>query len=194
MYDRETESLWVHVTGRAQSGPLEGSQLEMIPSTVTTWAQWKRAHPDTLVLPGRRRGGFMGTYTGLRDPDPIGLAVTVRFKPKLYPYRALEKSPVVNDEHNGEAVLVVYSSDAGTASAWGRTLDGRALTFQIGEHSEAQGTFLLRDAETGSTWSWLTGEALSGPLEGKRLALLPHHPILNKRFPGFYPDAPVMGR
>src|SRR5439155_1161397 len=65
MYDRKTESLWVHVTGRAVWGPLKGKQLEFVPSTVTTWSQWKAAHPRTLVLPGFRRGGFMGTYHGL---------------------------------------------------------------------------------------------------------------------------------
>ena len=57
MYDRKTESLWVHVTGRAVWGPLKGKQLEFVPSTVTTWQQWKAAHPRTLVLPGFRRGG-----------------------------------------------------------------------------------------------------------------------------------------
>ena len=36
MYDRETESLWVHVTGRAEVGPREGWQLRFMPSTVTT--------------------------------------------------------------------------------------------------------------------------------------------------------------
>ena len=33
MYDRGTDSLWVHVTGRAVWGPLKGEQLEFVPST-----------------------------------------------------------------------------------------------------------------------------------------------------------------
>jgi hypothetical protein len=75
MYDRKTESLWVHVTGRAEAGPLKGKQLPFFPSTVTTWARWRASYPNTLVLPGRRRDGFMGTYDGLNQPADLGLAV-----------------------------------------------------------------------------------------------------------------------
>lgn len=61
MYDRQTRSLWVHVTGRAESGPLQGKRLTFVPSTVTTWQQWRAAYPHARVLPGRRSGSFMGT-------------------------------------------------------------------------------------------------------------------------------------
>jgi hypothetical protein len=88
MYDRKTESLWVHVTGRAEWGPMRGKQLPFIPSTVTTWQQWKQAHPGTLVLAGRGTRGFMGTYKAFARPDDLGLAVVVRFKGKLYPFPA----------------------------------------------------------------------------------------------------------
>jgi hypothetical protein len=92
MYDRKTESLWVHVTGRAEAGPLKGKQLPFFPSTVTTWARWRASYPNTLVLPGRRRDGFMGTYDGLNQPADLGLAAVVRFKGKLYPFRDLERA------------------------------------------------------------------------------------------------------
>lgn len=55
MYDRKTDSLWIHVTGRTVWGPLKGEQLPFVPSTVTTWQQWKGAHPQTVVSPGFRR-------------------------------------------------------------------------------------------------------------------------------------------
>ncbi len=192
MYDRETESLWVHVTGRAEHGPRKGWQVEFMPSTVTTWAEWKRAHPHTLVLPGYRRGGFMGTYTGVRSPAGIGLSVLVNFKAKLYPFKVLSTTPVVNDTFNGEDVVVAYSPQAGTAGAWRRRLDDRSLTFEAGPDAGEGGDFLLRDRETGSHWSWMTGTAVSGELEGRQLGYLPHHPILNKRFRGFYPDGPIL--
>ena len=37
MYDRETDSFWGQVGGRAIEGELKGKRLEMLPSTTTRW-------------------------------------------------------------------------------------------------------------------------------------------------------------
>ena len=50
MVDRETGSLWQQLTGTAIAGPLEGLGLEPILLTTTTWAEWLRLHPATLVI------------------------------------------------------------------------------------------------------------------------------------------------
>ncbi len=50
MSDRETGSLWSHPGGDALDGPLNGSEMEIIPVVQTTWEQWRSLHPDTLVL------------------------------------------------------------------------------------------------------------------------------------------------
>ena len=198
MYDRGTGSLWVHVTGEARHGPLKGKRLTFMPSTVTTWENWKSAHPGTLVLPGHRRGGLMGTYTGILGARDIGLAVVVRFKAKLYPFRGLHRQPLVNDSFGKTSLLVYYSEKEGTAIAWNRSsgsangkLPGRVLTFRITEERNSRGHQLLADAETGSRWNWLTGEALSGPLKGKKLAPLLYNPILVGRYHAHYPDGAV---
>ena len=191
MYDRETESLWVHVTGEAAHGPLKGKKLDFMPSTVTTWANWKKNYPLTQVLPGYRRGGFMGTYVGPFQSDILGLAVLVKLKAKLYPYGVLERQNLVNDEFNDAKVVVYYSPDDATGTAWRRELDGRVLTFEQSERKDAQGNVLLRDKETGSLWSWLRGEAVEGELKGRKLRQLLYNPILNDRFVAFYPGAPI---
>ena len=187
MYDRQTKSLWVHVTGRAHAGPLTGKQLTFMPSTVTSWEQWKAAHPYTKVLPGHRRSGFMGTYTGLRRGSGIGVVVVVRFKGRLYRFRDLRAQPLVNDRFNKTDLLVYYSRKQGTATAWNRELDGRTLTFRVTGQRGARAKRLLRDDQTGSLWNWLTGTAESGPLKGKRLGQLLYNPILNDRFRAHYP-------
>ena len=192
MYDRETESLWVHVTGRAESGARKGWQLRFMPSSMTSWAAWKAAHPNTTVLPGYRRGGFMGTYTGLHSAQGIGLVVRVAFEAKLYPFEKLAERSVVNDRFRDEDLVVVYSKSAKTASAWRRTLDGRVLSFEPHTDDTGKADFLVKDVETGSLWSGLRGEAVAGPMKGRRLTIMPHHPILTERFAGFYPDGPVM--
>jgi len=53
MYDRQTLSLWSHVTGKAVKGPFQGAVLTVYSTSMqTTWAQWRRLHPRTLVLSG----------------------------------------------------------------------------------------------------------------------------------------------
>lgn len=73
---------------------------------------------------------------------------------------------------------------------------GRPLTFSMAPMAEEKDRFgnrLLRDGETGSIWSWLTGEAVAGPLRGRRLGQLIYHPILNDRFKAFYKQGPIFG-
>ena len=50
MYDRETESEWKQPLGRAISGPLDGRELSVVPSSILSWAQFRTAYPDGVVL------------------------------------------------------------------------------------------------------------------------------------------------
>lgn len=191
MYDRQTDSLWVQAKGEAFHGPLAGKRLRLMPSTVTSWTQWKRSYPHTLVLSGKRAGPIMGGYDGFRNNRLLGLAVIVRFKGKLYPFTALERRPLLNDRFNGVELLVYFSREHATAAVWRRRMDGRVLTFRMADARDAECGALLRDEQTGSAWCWLTGEALSGPLKGRALERARYHPILNERFRAFYPHGPV---
>lgn len=98
----------------------------------------------------------------------MGLSVIVDFKAKLYPFMNLHKANVVNDAFRGRKVLVAYSRSNGTAKAWNRGLpEFGELTFEkVPAQAEGQEVYTLRDKETGSAWSWMTGTALTGRLEG----------------------------
>lgn len=51
---------------------------------------------------------------------------------------------------------------------WSREVDGQVLTFRLlGVNNQ---NFLMADEQTGSWWQQVTGEAVQGPLAGKRLA------------------------
>jgi hypothetical protein len=52
MFDAETRSLWSSLDGIPVIGPLVGSglRLSLRPVVTTTWAEWRRAHPQTTVL------------------------------------------------------------------------------------------------------------------------------------------------
>lgn len=51
--DKETGSHWQQSTLTAISGPLKGEHLELYPFLLTSWGEWQRMHPNTLVLKPR---------------------------------------------------------------------------------------------------------------------------------------------
>ncbi len=52
MYDHATKSLWSTLTGTPVVGPLAGKgiELKLLHIVTTTWKEWKKRHPQTLVL------------------------------------------------------------------------------------------------------------------------------------------------
>lgn len=68
MYDLTTQSVFDTFTGEAVSGPLQdaGVVLDQNSVTVSTWGDWKRAHPDTTIV--AEDGGIGRTY----EADPLG--------------------------------------------------------------------------------------------------------------------------
>jgi hypothetical protein len=55
---------------------------------------------------------------------------------------------------------------------WESSVDGRKLTFRLtGINNQ---NFLMSDEETGSWWQQVSGEAIHGPMKGKRLNLVFH--------------------
>lgn len=110
-YDRETETFWSQMTGEAVVGPWTGKALAWIPTTVTTWKEWRAAHPATTVLrpPGPARQYEADPYRAYRagpqlwfpigpgrvDPryrakDPVTVVVRAG-KPRCYPHAALRE-------------------------------------------------------------------------------------------------------
>jgi len=194
MYDRQTRSLWSHVTGRAVKGPLQGTVLAVYPTSMqTTWAQWRRLHPETLVLSKRGPGGGLEGMTdvyedyfqsetrlgifGTKNPDgslpgkEYVLGVSAGTARSAYPFRHLSVQPLVNDQVGTEPVVVVFAKESATATAFSRRLEGKTLEFrQLRLEGE---DLLMTDAQTGSTWRALAGVAVAGRLKGQRLSQVP---------------------
>ena len=55
---------------------------------------------------------------------------------------------------------------------WETTVDGRLLHFHLAGINNQN--FIMRDEETGSWWQQVTGEAILGPLKGRRLKTVFH--------------------
>lgn len=78
MYDVGTSSLWDQFDGVAVTGPLRGTKLDRVPVVVSTWGEWRRAHPEgTVIAEGAGTGRDYGAdFLGGRDAQgpifPVG--------------------------------------------------------------------------------------------------------------------------
>lgn len=83
MYDRETGSYWSQVDGKALRGPLTGKKLSEVPSVVTTWGEWRKEHPQTLLLRPEPRPRVSPYERYFADPEKLGVLGTKNTDPRL---------------------------------------------------------------------------------------------------------------
>ena len=65
MFDHQTGSYWIQVSGEAVVGELTGRKLRLLPSVTMPWGEWRALHPDTRVL--SRTQSVSGDYSYLQD-------------------------------------------------------------------------------------------------------------------------------
>ncbi len=185
--DRETGSRWQQSSLEAISGPLKGSHLALYPFLLTTWNEWHKQHPDTLVLkplPGYAdrlaeenkiiNEGIIGrpgpapqdafSHDNRLHPRDTIVGLEVGDDAKAYPMSALQHARVVNDTVGGDPVLIVHQPDSDTTTAFVARANGKRLKFQA-DDAEAD---KLVDLETHSTWN-AYGVCIAGRLKGTRL-------------------------
>ena len=205
MYDRETGTLWSHLTGEALQGPLSGGQLEMVSAMPKIkWKDWKAQHPTTRVLTVRGRESLhtdryadyhLSDKTGLFEPETrdirlgrkdMVIAVTAGALSKAYPLQRKHWKTGKKDvwkliqDRIGEIPVVIFHNPQRYATAVydRKRLDGDPLVFE----ESAEG-YMARDG-AGNLWNLLTGK---GP-EGQQLTPIPHVNIYWFAWVDFYPE------
>ncbi len=192
MYDRQTRSWWQQFTGEAIVGELTGTVLEVLPSQLIGWSEFKERHPEGEVLSrntGHVRNYGRNPYAGydsignnpfLFDGDLDGrlpavervVAIEVDGLDVAYPFTLLSELQVLNDTVRGTPLTVFWQT--GTASTFGNSGQDtgstavylRELDGQVLSFQAALDGF--RDEQTGSLWN-IFGEAVDGPLAGSQL-------------------------
>lgn len=138
LYDRQTESLWSQILGKAVTGDFKGQKLNKLPLTHTSWSNWKATHPQSRVLSeqtGYSRDYRRNPYTGYeqsRDlyfqvtykaPDwfhpkerVLGLEIGDRFK--AYPFSEIDKAgqTSLDDQFAGQKITIHWDKDNQQAS------------------------------------------------------------------------------
>ncbi len=160
-YDHETGSVWSQPWGRAIQGPLKGVQLNLLPSQLTTWGNWKGAFPHTLVMSDDTE--FLGLRRDRFQPNFV-IGLVLGQDAKAYAYEHVERTGVINDLL-GNVPVLVWARDE-IYQAYIRVVDERVLTFSLdGE--------ILVDVATGTRWDPQLGLGINGPLAGRSLQPVP---------------------
>ena len=128
MYDRNTNTYWSQIGGKAIVGPLTGSQLTPVAINTVFWGDWKDSHPTAEVL-GKDTGfirqygydpyesyytdGWLGFPVENRD-DRIQLkeviyGIEINGVHKAYREIDLRRQKVINDKISGVAIQIEFA-------------------------------------------------------------------------------------
>ena len=110
---------------------------------------------------------------------------------KAYPIKILNWHEIVNDKINGRAFSVTFCPLCGTGMVFDSNVKGRTLTFGV-SGLLYQSDMLMYDRETESLWSQIKMEAVTGPLTGAELRLIPSVQTNWKRWRMLHPDTVVL--
>jgi hypothetical protein len=202
LYDEATDSLWSQLLATAIQGPATGERLELVPSSLSTWGEWREAHPETRVLlppPGSvavdgrdsryqydlSKYGYEGErqVVGYDSSAEYTLVVGVVHGDEAvaYPFDAVRTAGVVNDRV-GDLPVVVAATPGGSLAAYERVVGGETLRFSVADERH------LRAG--GSRWERTTGRAVDGPHEGTRLSQAnDRSPLFRRAWEDFHPES-----
>ena len=103
------------------------------------------------------------------EPRALVAGISIDGVARAYPVALLARTRVLLDELNGVPIALVTGADGRSIRAFRRVADGQTL-----ELVDRVGSSPARyvDVQTGSEWD-ISGEAVSGPLAGRRLERVP---------------------
>jgi hypothetical protein len=223
MYDRQTESWWQQITADAVVGELTGERLEVLPSQLLSWAEFRRLHPDGEVL--SRDTGFsqpygQNPYTEYDRPDSspflfegetddalppkerVAAIATGGGRAVVYPFSRLAKSAPINDAIDDGPIVVLFDPEVGSALDSTTISSGREVGAAAVFDRRLRGRTLTFRAGGGpgqvldrETGSrWdLRGRAIAGPLEGERLRQVSHDDQFWFALAAFYAKPDIRG-
>jgi len=192
LYDHQTRSLWMHVTGECFEGELKGTVLKRMPTgRHTTWADWLKTHADTDVMKpdprlmgtGSDRGYFAreGAASGSPYfPDSFPATIQTRDRrlehtdlvygidvggvTRAYAFDDLAHRGVVEESVNGVDVTVWFDEASRSAGAFRRNVGELTFSFSVDERG------VRTDRETSSVWN-MEGTCVGG--QSSELQLVP---------------------
>ena len=140
------------------------------------------------------------------QPKERVVSATVGGVDVAFPFSVLAEERVVNYKAGGRDLVVFFkpgtasaldgysirdSRDVGASGLFDARLDGEALTFETrGETRGETSADDIVDRQSGSVWN-IQGEAVSGPLAGRKLQSIPHTNTFWFAIGAFKPDSEI---
>jgi len=196
LFDEQTRSLWSHGMGVAFDGPIAGASLVRVPSVQATYAEWLALHPATEVMvwpappthPDARHGHGTDATFAKGGIEPLVLRTMAIREDARLPENEMVASIFTPHRHGALPLQTLIR--AGGLLAF-TVADEPLVALSGGPDSSLCGVFQPRLADAPTTTVRLTnregrfvdestgsefrvdGLAVSGPLEGRRLAPVP---------------------
>ncbi|MBA3618077.1 MAG: DUF3179 domain-containing protein [Acidothermales bacterium] len=219
MFDRRTTSLWPQPLGKAVLGPLLGTELEVVASSLLPWKEVRDAHPDVAVVlasedelaktgenpyDGYDTSGDPFLFKGEVDerlPAFTRVAgVTVDGESKAWSYDVLRRRRAIDATVGGQPMVLLWAPGSASPLESDDVREGRDVGStgvydpRVGGRSltfSPAGRTGFRDRETGSRWT-LTGRATEGALAGEQLTPLTHQDAFWFAWAAFQPDTALV--
>ncbi len=201
--DSSTGSWWKQETGEAVAGPLQGEVLNQIPSYQMPLRAWLRKHPNSLIM--QRDSTFNNRYDSLDESDKgtrevrlmekdtqayfltsliVGVIVDSEHT-KAYPWSELKRKKVINDTIGGTPIVIMLDTNGASFHAFTASIPESRLYFIYDKDSR-----VIYDTNTRSIWD-NGGACVVGPLEGKRIHVLPAYQESIHLWQQFHPESTV---
>ncbi len=218
MFDRRTQSLWPQPLGVAALGPLLGTELEVLASSLLPWSQVRDAHPSVSVVLGSelRADETRNPYEGYDvSGDPFLFrgevdsrlpaftrvaGVTFAGQSRAWTYDSLRSRRTAQATVGEQPVVVFWAPGSASPLETADVRTGRDVGSAAVYDPRLDGRTLtfspsgqteFTDRETGSRWT-LAGLAVAGPLEGSRLTALPHQDAFWFAWAAFQPETALV--
>jgi hypothetical protein len=136
LYDRNSESLWSQLLGKAVTGKLKGTLLPQIPVEHTSWKDWRARNSETVVLSrdtGAKRDYDRSPYNGYEKTKRLYFKVSNKSPNNYHP-----KERIIGVEVDGVYKAYPLSELSGNGmSRFEDHLNGKELAVHWNEEAQS---------------------------------------------------------
>ncbi|WP_292485302.1 DUF3179 domain-containing protein [Methanohalobium sp.] len=160
-------------------------------------------HPDKLASGGPGKDGIPSidnpTYNTVDEADrylsddELVMALNYNGKKRVYPLQIMVWHEIVNDDINGQPVLITYCPLCGSTLAFERKVQGDEVEFGT-SGKLYNSNLVMYDRKTDTYWAQLTGQAIVGELTGEELTPISIDTIYWGNWKRAHPDSQVLSR
>ncbi len=102
----------------------------------------------------------------------LGVAISIDGTDRFYPFQILVFHEIVNDQVNGQRVLITYCPLCFASAVFDPVVDGERVEFGV-SGKLWNSNLVMYDRKNDGYWSQVLGTAIMGPNAGAQLELLP---------------------